>query len=234
MLLNIWARVIAGSRRVNDCLNLNHHVERKRDIEPVELPAFGEIKNRYHTCRTPVAFSTSDSTGNTQQNQLPMGNEGLECNVSRDSMSQYSIVRRPVARSAQPDGHPLSLAPGDQLNEVGIARLPYPMMSPSMNAGRDHSVLDVMSIEGLLAPEAQSKRPSTSPNRNTYTNFNKEVETTMPPEPTGRSYKEWIPLMLRKTAAFSLAMVLFALVGILRFLDLLEKRRYYFSSSCHA
>lgn len=110
-------------------------------------------------------------------------------------------------------------------NETDVVLSHRPIVHPSLEEGQDYSALEVTDFDSVLTPNAQYERQSTIPKPVKQTTLGEKVRTGLLPESPSRPPKEWIPFMLRKVRAFSLAGVLFMLVGLLEFLSRLEQKR---------
>ena len=135
------------------------------------------------------------------------------------------IARRPVGELTQWEGHP-STPPVESLaNETDVVLSHRPIVYPSLKEGQDYSALKVTNFDSASTPNAQYERQSTSSKPVKNTILDEKVRTDLLPESPSRPPKEWIPFMLRKVGAFSLADVLFMLVELLKFLSRLEQKR---------
>ena len=139
--------------------------------------------------------------------------------------TEHSIARRPVASSTQLEGHPSSLSAELSIGEVPVIMSQHATSSSSTGIEQDNSVLKVTDFEGHLAPGAQHERNSIFRKPTMNADRSTVMERAPSSEFLDSLHKEWIPFMLRKTGAFSLAVVLFMLVGLLEFLDRLKKIR---------
>ena len=89
----------------------------------------------------------------------------------------------------------------------------------------DFSTLEVSGLGYSEALDSNCKDAVTQPQADQQPNILEDLEsssTSGPPVPTK---KEWIPTMLCKWPAFSLALVLFFLVGLLEYFDCLSNER---------
>ena len=86
------------------------------------------------------------------------------------------------------------------------------------------SVSGIVDHERASSTEAQSWPPLDSSKPNPRTDLDWREDDLLSPKSPMQPHNEWIPFMLRKRSAFSLAIVLVALVAILEFLGRLEQR----------
>ena len=158
-----------------------------------------------------------DNFANTPEIRLSSEIEDSQSSGRVQSVPQYMIARRSVDESTQWEEHP-STSPDVVLS-------PRPIVYPSLKEGQNYSSLKVTDFDSVSTPNAQYERQSTIPKPVKNTILGEEIRTDLLPEFSSRPPKEWIPFMLRKVGAFSLAGVLFMLVGLLKFLSRLEQKR---------
>ena len=166
-----------------------------------------------------------DNVANTPEIRLSSGIEDSQNSGRAQSVPQYMIARRPVDGLTQWEGHP-STSPDEPLaNETSVALSHCPIVYPSLEEGQNYSALKVTDFNSVSTPNAQYEWQSTVPKLVKNTTLGEKVRTDLLPESPSRPPKEWIPFMLRKVGAFSLAGILFMLVGLLEFLSRLEQKR---------
>ena len=127
-------------------------------------------------------------------------------------MIQYTIARRPVATSVRLDQNSSSTLVQTEATKVSEARPAHSTTPSSIDEEHDRST-----------PEAVNREePSTVPELATNNQLGEETRQPINPIPP---HKEWTPMMLRKTSAFSLALVSFTFVGLLELTNWLEQRK---------
>ncbi len=166
-----------------------------------------------------------DNVANTPEIRLSSGIEDSQSSGRAQSVPQYMIARRPVDGLTQWEGHPSTPPVGPLANETDVVLSHRPIVYPSLEEGQDYSALEVTDFDSVSTPNAQYERQSIIPKPAKNTTPGEKVRTGLLPESPSRPPKEWIPFMLRKVGAFSLAGVLFMLVGLLEYLSQLEQKR---------
>lgn len=143
------------------------------------------------------------------------------------SLSQYTMKRRPVVRSAfSEERQSSSLLDRSPVNGCAAASAQTPLNFLPMNGEQGYSGLEAVSYDELSASEAQTQRAEAPIERTIDAESSNNDESSSHLKTLRVSHKEWIPFMLRKKGAFLLALVLCVLVGLLESLDRLEQKRY--------
>lgn len=166
-----------------------------------------------------------DNVANTPKIRLSSGLEDSQSSGRAQSVPQYMVARRPVGGLTQWEEHPLTSPVESLVNETDVVLSHRPIVYPSLEEGQDYSALEVTEFDSVSTPNAQHERQSTISKSAENNTIGEKVRTGLLPESSSHPPKEWIPFMLRKVGAFSLAGVLFMLVGLLEFLSRLEQKR---------
>ncbi len=174
---------------------------------------------------TKQQLKASDNVANTPEIRLSSEMEDSQSSGRAQSVPQYMIARRPVDGLTQWEEHPSTPPVEPLINETDVVLSHRPIEHPSLEEGQDYSALEVTDFDSVSPPNAQHDRQSTIPKSVKNTTLGEKVRTGLLPESSSHPPKEWIPFMLRKVGAFSLAGVLFMLVGLLEFLSRLEQKR---------
>lgn len=166
-----------------------------------------------------------DNATNTSGIRLSSGIEDSQGSGRAQSVSQNRIARRPVGGLTQWEGHPITPSVEPLANETDAVLSHHSMVYSSLEEDQDYSALEVTDFDSVSTPNAQYERQSNIPKPVKNTTLGEKICTGLLPESASRPPQEWIPFMLRKVGAFSLAGVLFVLVGLLEFLSRLEQKR---------
>ena len=141
------------------------------------------------------------------------------------SGSNILIPRRPVPRSSLSECgescRPATSSTGEANSTVhhresGVVMVEQPV---------DYSTLEVSGSHHSDALNPSCKDAVTQPKANLHSNIPEELESSSTSSSAIPGKKEWIPIMLRKWPAFSLALALFFFVGLLEYFDHLNRER---------